>query len=426
MNQNHIERIKKKYPEGTRIRLIEMEDIQAVPPGTTGTVEHVDDGGTIHMHWDNGRSLGLIEEEDRFSIIEQKMEYKISAEASFLMETPLTRNRERMFLNDVSVDGVIHISDIDFDYFKRNMNEDYNFIRENRNILSENKNSIPVILVKGETSRDGVLIQGDEKNHADYYDYIADCSFIMKHLHQDEKQFKKVNAVFSCKETQLDVSSSVVEKIISLSGEDYGYFSSHLLQDYQFLKDNRECMYKDGDGVRHCLLVIGEDQQDGILVDTQGANYARYAAHFSNAKEWISQHYMFSMIEDIYDVHHVKEDEINVLIVEPGKAPYEKKIPNTLEAKQKIVEGHIQAVPLSNTADMICNDEGKLMNLPPNRRLANDVICGTFLIVGTDGSEDFCSLNAEDMERFKNVFSEIEDLSLEDVPEPVFRFIEFK
>ena len=128
----------------------------------------------------------------------------------------------------------------------------------------------------------------------------------------------------------------------------------------------------------------------------------------------------------IYDVHHVKEDEINVLIVEPGKAPYEKKIPNTLEAKQKIVEGHIQAVPLSNTADMICNDEGKLMNLPPNRRLANDVICGTFLIVGTDGSEDFCSLNAEDMERFKNVFSEIEDLSLEDVPEPVFRFIEFK
>ena len=90
------------------------------------------------------------------------------------------------------------------------------------------------------------------------------------------------------------------------------------------------------------------------------------------------------------------------------------------------MEGHIQAVPLSNTADMICNDEGKQMNLPPNRRLANDVICGTFLIVGTDGSEDFCSLNAVEMEMYKNAFSEIEDISLEDVLEPVFRFIEFK
>lgn len=425
MNQNQIERIKKKYPEGTRIRLIGMEDMHAVPPGTTGTVDHVDDAGTIHMHWDNGRTIGLIEE-DQFSIMEKKMEYRIDTGASLPLKTPLTRNRERMFLHDLSVDGVIRISDMDFEYFKQNMNEDYNFIRENRNILSENKYSIPVLLVKGETSEDGVLIQGDENNHADYYDYAADCSFITKHLHQDEKQIRKVNAVFSCKEPQLDASASVIEKIISLSGEDYEHFSGHLLHDYQFLKDNRECMYMDEDNVRHCLLVIGEDQQDGILVDSQGADYARYAAHFSDAKEWISRHHMFSMIEDIYDVHHVREEEINVLIIEPGKPPYEKRIPNTLQAKQEIVGGYIEAVPLSDTADLICNDDRELTGLSPNRRLGDDVICGTFLIAGTDGSEDFCSLNEEDMERFRNAFSEIEDISLEDVPEPMFRFIEIR
>jgi hypothetical protein len=48
-----------------------MEDAQAVPSGTKGTVICVDDMGTIHMKWDNGRSLGLIPEEDSFRKIKE-------------------------------------------------------------------------------------------------------------------------------------------------------------------------------------------------------------------------------------------------------------------------------------------------------------------------------------------------------------------
>ena len=66
-----VELTKQHYPKGTRIELISMEDVQAVPPGTKGTVVCVDDMGTIHMKWDNGRTLGLIPGEDGFRKIEE-------------------------------------------------------------------------------------------------------------------------------------------------------------------------------------------------------------------------------------------------------------------------------------------------------------------------------------------------------------------
>ncbi len=68
-NRNQINRIKEQYPEGTRILLESMEDMQAVPPGTRGVVEYVDDIGTIHMEWDNGSSLGLVVGKDKFSVV---------------------------------------------------------------------------------------------------------------------------------------------------------------------------------------------------------------------------------------------------------------------------------------------------------------------------------------------------------------------
>ena len=71
MNQDKVKEIKQKYPKGTRIMLNSMDDPHhPVPSGTLGTVETVDDMGTIHMKWDNGQSLGLIVGEDSFYVIE--------------------------------------------------------------------------------------------------------------------------------------------------------------------------------------------------------------------------------------------------------------------------------------------------------------------------------------------------------------------
>jgi hypothetical protein len=55
---------------GQRVELISMDDQHApVQPGTLGTVSHVDDAGTLHMSWDNGRTLGLIPGIDEFKAI---------------------------------------------------------------------------------------------------------------------------------------------------------------------------------------------------------------------------------------------------------------------------------------------------------------------------------------------------------------------
>ena len=74
MDRKMVSFIKEQYPSGTRIRLNSMEDPYApIAPGTEGVVDFVDDIGTIHMKWDNGRSLGIVPGEDSFSVLPPKL-----------------------------------------------------------------------------------------------------------------------------------------------------------------------------------------------------------------------------------------------------------------------------------------------------------------------------------------------------------------
>ncbi len=59
-----VERIRRDYPVGTRVELIQMEDVQAPPVGTLGTVLGVDDTGSLLMRWDNGSGLNVVYGED--------------------------------------------------------------------------------------------------------------------------------------------------------------------------------------------------------------------------------------------------------------------------------------------------------------------------------------------------------------------------
>lgn len=52
--------LREEFPKGTRVELVEMNDeYTKIEPGTKGTVDYVDDIGTIHMSWDTGSSLGV-------------------------------------------------------------------------------------------------------------------------------------------------------------------------------------------------------------------------------------------------------------------------------------------------------------------------------------------------------------------------------
>ena len=79
----------------------------------------------------------------------------------------------------------------------------------------------------------------------------------------------------------------------------------------------------------------------------------------------------------------MKEERIKCLLVEPYKLPKEIEIDNTLEAKQKIVDGLIECVYF-NDVIIICNEEGKINGMIPNRDIGSDIVFGPFLIVGDD------------------------------------------
>ena len=65
-SEAEIELLKKIYPKGTRVVLDSMEDPQAPPSGTVGTVTIVDGIGQIHVNWETGSTLALIDGVDRF------------------------------------------------------------------------------------------------------------------------------------------------------------------------------------------------------------------------------------------------------------------------------------------------------------------------------------------------------------------------
>ena len=60
ISRTELERLRRQYPIGTRIDLLQMDDPQAPPAGTTGTVVGIDDTGSLLVNWDTGSNLNVI------------------------------------------------------------------------------------------------------------------------------------------------------------------------------------------------------------------------------------------------------------------------------------------------------------------------------------------------------------------------------
>lgn len=102
---------------------------------------------------------------------------------------------------------------------------------------------------------------------------------------------------------------------------------------------------------------------------------------------------------------------MDVLVVEPGYAPYEKSI-NGLDEMQATVGGLIQAIyPYEEQVAIVCNEEGLLHGLEFNRSVPGGYggVVGTFFICGL-GEEDFCSLTPEQMDKYRKEYHKAEIL----------------
>jgi len=108
---------------------------------------------------------------------------------------------------------------------------------------------------------------------------------------------------------------------------------------------------------------------------------------------------------------------MNIVIVEPGTSPRAAVIAPEFSSMQEVVGGLIQAIYLfDEEVALVCNEEGKLMGLPPNRVLRHpetdeiyDVVAGTFFLCAAPAhSENFESLAEEQIQRYTKYFSTLE------------------
>lgn len=117
----------------------------------------------------------------------------------------------------------------------------------------------------------------------------------------------------------------------------------------------------------------------------------------------------------------MKEKTIRVLKVEPKKLPEVCELENNLDTLQVAVsigadyKGLIEIINLNEDTCILCNEEGKLIGLEPNRRLGKDVLCGVFYVTGQDDEGNLTSLNKGAMKFYSEYFKNIEHINPEDI-----------
>lgn len=82
---------------------------------------------------------------------------------------------------------------------------------------------------------------------------------------------------------QFHLRDFVIEKTIRIPEKEFASMLGNLMEDKDFLMGDKELMYQDFSGTYHCLLLMGEGRTDGILVESDGYDYARYASYVPEA-----------------------------------------------------------------------------------------------------------------------------------------------
>lgn len=116
----------------------------------------------------------------------------------------------------------------------------------------------------------------------------------------------------------------------------------------------------------------------------------------------------------------MKNENMKVVIVEPGKAAYVAEIKSDLDGMQKVVGGFIEPIYYLDEPNvvMIGNEEAKLTGLEGNRRFGKAIVAGTFFICGQTEGEDgyiFCSLPDELCDKYVKQFAIPEEITQEEV-----------
>lgn len=85
-------------------------------------------------------------------------------------------------------------------------------------------------------------------------------------------------------------TTCIVEAAIPLSAEEFYKLRNNPLQDHPLIEEHYDDMFTEDNEVRHCILIYDREQGDGLLIDAEGASYARYAQYIPGAKTLVEQY----------------------------------------------------------------------------------------------------------------------------------------
>jgi hypothetical protein len=300
-----VQRTKEDFPMGSRIVLDQMgDDPRPIPPGTKGTVRWVDDMGTVHCDFDNGRRLGLVPGEDSFHLVVELKQENTTEKGASIME--------------------IRVYQVNSD-------------RDDEEIAF-----MPYIYA--------------EQHGIDPYAYDR--------VYEGEMEADSLEDVF---------------RLLNTGRFPDGYLGRSL-------------------SVSDVCEVITNGRSDFYYCDSVG----------------------FKKIDfDPTETQMIKEEEITVVALLPGKIAEIVTIPNNLVALQKFVgngasDSLIEAFyPWQEAVCLVCNEEGKLNGMQLNRAVYNDdgtmvdIIAGPAFICDCSG-EDFGSLTEKQQQRYLQMFHDPE------------------
>ncbi len=140
-----------------------------------------------------------------------------------------------------------------------------------------------------------------------------------------------MKTVFRNKADELEGEEFTIGKVVELSRTEYDYFSTHLTDDYTFIEEYADNMGRDKNGVRNCLLVLCEGEDDGVLVNLQGCSYAMFSAVLPNARQ-IDAFQKYPLLKQFMDVmadtvEHYTKQAIDL----QKKGEYRLKVANVMD-----------------------------------------------------------------------------------------------
>jgi len=120
----------------------------------------------------------------------------------------------------------------------------------------------------------------------------------------------ETRGIFLRKEEKMPVRKCIIEAVITIPDSEFKEFQEGLYESQPFIRDNLDKMYVGKSGEYHTILVVGDESPDGVLVESEGYDYARYVSLLPEAKAFLKRKMEELTDKIITDLRKENPDEL--------------------------------------------------------------------------------------------------------------------